>query len=291
MTFQDIIRTLEDYWRAHDCLIEQPYDVEVGAGTMHPTSFLRALGPEPWRVAYVQPSRRPADSRFGENPYRLFRHFQYQVVMKPSPANTQEMYLESLHAIGFDPRRHDVRFIEDDWAFPELGASGVGWQVWLDGLEITQITYLQFAGNVELSPVSVEVTYGLERMSMVIQQVQHYQQIRWNDRLTYGQLYQQNEDAWGRYNFTFADPEMLRSQFSGFEKEALRLLDQSDVLPAYDFTLKCSQTLHHLDARGALSLTQRMQYRQRVRTLASRVAQGYIRQREALGYPLMEVSP
>lgn len=287
MTFQDIIRTLEDYWRGQGCLIEQPFEVEVGAGTMHPASFLRALGPEPWRVAYVQPSRRPADSRYGENPYRLYRHFQYQVVMKPSPTHMLEMYLESLQALGFDPRRHDVRFIEDDWSSPELGAAGVGWQVWLDGLEITQITYLQFAGDVELSPVSIEVTYGLERLAMVIQQVRHYQDIRWNEQFTYGQLYKASEEAWGQYNFTRADTEMLHRHFADYEQEAGGLLELSDMLPAYEITLKCSQTMHQLDARGALSLTQRSHYRDRVRELARRCAQGYLARRAELGFPLM----
>lgn len=291
MTFQEIIRTLEDFWARQGCVIEQPYDVEVGAGTMHPATFLRALGPEPWQAAYVQPSRRPADSRYGENPYRLYRHFQYQVILKPSPDDVQEMYLDSLRALGFDPRHHDVRFIEDDWESPTLGASGVGWQVWLDGLEITQFTYFQIAGGLELSPVSVELTYGLERISMAVQRVHHYQDIHWNETLTYGQIYRQSEDAWGRYTFTFADPALARTQFDAYEREAHRLIDEENIIPAYDFTLRCSHTFNILDARGVISVTQRTEYIDRVRALARRCASGYVRQREALGFPLCDATP
>jgi glycyl-tRNA synthetase alpha chain len=285
-TFQETIRALEDYWARQGCLIEQPYDVEVGAGTMHPGTFLRALGPEPWQLACVQPSRRPADSRFGDNPYRLYRHYQYQVVLKPSPENAQELYLDSLRALGFDPRHHDIRFMEDDWESPTLGASGVGWQVWLDGLEVTQFTYFQVAAGMELSPVSLELTYGLERISMAIQGVDHYQEIHWNDALTYGELHRTGEHEWGRYTFEFVDSDLLRRRFDENEREAHRLLDVDVLLPAYDLTLKCSHAFNQMDARGAVSVTQRTGYLERVRTLAHRCAECYLRQREALGFPL-----
>ncbi|HEX2951491.1 MAG TPA: glycine--tRNA ligase subunit alpha [Armatimonadota bacterium] len=287
MTFQEIIRTLEEYWARQGCVIEQPYDVEVAAGTMHPSTFLRTLGPEPWKVAYVQPSRRPADSRYGENPYRLYRHFQYQVMLKPSPDNIQELYLDSLRALGFDPRQHDVRFMDDNWEITTLGAAGAGWQVWLDGLEITQFTYFQSAGGIDLSPVSVELAYGLERICMAVQRVQHYQDIRWNDTLTYGQIYRQSESAWGRYNFQLADPQLLQTMFDDYERVAYRLLDEDDVIPAYDFTLKCSHTFNVLDARGVISVMQRIGYIDRVRELSRRCVQEFVRQREALGFPLL----
>ncbi len=286
MTFQELIRTLEEYWARQGCVIEQPYDVEVGAGTMHPATFLRALGPEPWAAAYVQPSRRPADSRFGENPYRLYRHYQYQVMLKPSPDDIQERYLDSLRALGFDPRHHDIRFMEDDWESPTLGASGVGWQVWLDGLEVTQFTYFQIAGGLELFPVSVELTYGLERIAMAVQKVAHYQDLRWNERVTYGDIHRQGEYEWGRYTFNLADPELSRTLFDAYEKEAYRLLESEDILPAYDLTLRCAHTFNTLAARGVVSVTQRTSYIDRVRTLARRCAQGYVKQREVLGYPL-----
>lgn len=287
MNFQEIIGTLADYWARQGCVLEQPYDVEMGAGTMHPATFLRALGPEPWSAAYVQPSRRPADSRFGDNPYRLYRHYQYQVILKPAPDDVQELYLDSLRALGFDPRHHDIRFMEDDWESPTLGASGVGWQVWLDGLEITQFTYFQIAGGLELNPVSVELTYGLERISMTIQKVASYQAIQWNDRVTYGEMHKQAEFEWGRYSFTLADPELTHTLFDAYEREAYRLLDAEDIVPAYDYTLRCSHAFNILDARGAVSVTQRAGYIGRVRTLARRCAQGFVHQREALGYPLL----
>ncbi len=286
-TFQEAIRTLEDYWAQQGCLIEQPYDVEVGAGTMHPATFLRALGPEPWKLACVQPSRRPADSRYGDNPYRLFRHYQYQVVLKPSPDNAQELYLDSLRALGFDPRHHDIRFMDDDWEYPALGASGVGWQVWLDGLEVTQFTYFQIAGGLELSPVSLELTYGLERICMAMQQVDHYQALRWNETHSYGEVVRQSEFEWGRYTFELADAALLRQRFDENEREAHRLLDAHALLPAYDLTLKCSHAFNQLDARGAVSVSQRAGYVERVRTLAHRCAKTYVKQREAMGFPLM----
>ena len=287
MTFQETIRTLEDYWARRGCVIEQPYDSEMGAGTMHPATFLRTLGPEPWTAAYVQPSRRPRDSRYGENPYRLYRHYQYQVVLKPSPDNVQELYLESLLALGFDPRHHDVRFIEDDWESPSLGASGMGWQVWLDGLEVTQFTYFQVIGGVELAPISVELTYGIERICLVGQHVDHYQHLLWNARLTYGEIHRQGEYEWARYTFDRADPALSRTLFDAYEREAHRLLGEELVVPAYDLTLKCAHTFNMLEAAGAVSLTQRTGYVERMRALANQCAEHYLRQRERLGWPLL----
>jgi len=287
MTFQDTIRALEDYWARRGCVIQQPYDSEMSAGTMHPATFLRALGPEPWMAAFVQPSRRPEDSRYGDNPYRLYRHYQYQVVLKPSPDNAQELYLESLYALGFDPRHHDIRFIEDDWESPALGASGSGWQVWLDGLEITQFTYFQVVGGLELSPVSVELTYGLERICLSAQHVDHFQELQWNARLTYGELFRQHEYEWGRYTFELSDPIQSRALFDAYEREAHRLLDEQIVMPAYDLTLKCAHVFNVLDARSAVSPTLRTGYLDRVRTLARRCAENYLHQRESLGFPLL----
>ena len=290
MTFQETIRALEEYWARRGCLIEQPYDGEIGAGTMHPATFLRTLGPEPWQIAYVQPSRRPADSRYGENPYRLYRHYQYQVVIKPSPDTIQELYLDSLRALGFDPRHHDIRFVADDWETPTLGASGVGWQVWLDGLEITQFTYFQVAGGIELSPITVELTYGLERICMAAQHVDHYQAIHWNNQITYGEIYRQDEYEWGRYTFELSDPGLAQTLFDQYECEAHRLLDHEVTVPAYDLTLKCSHHFNMLDARSAISPTQRLGYIARVRTLAHRCAETFLKQREALGFPLVSGS-
>jgi len=287
MTFQETIRALEVYWVRRGCLIEHPYDGEISAGTMHPATFLRALGPEPWHSAYIQPSRRPADSRYGENPYRLYRHYQYQVVLKPSPDTIQELYLDSLFALGFDPRHHDIRFVADDWETPALGASGIGWQVWLDGLEITQFTYFQVAGGIELTPITVELTYGLERICMVAQHVDHYQALAWDGRLTYGEIHRQDEYEWGRYTFELSDPTFTQTLFDQCEGEAHRLLDHEVVAPAYDLTLKCSHHLNMLDARGAVSPTLRLSYINRVRALAHRCAETFLRQREASGFPLL----
>jgi len=287
-------------------VIEQPYDVEVGAGTMCPATFLRVLGPEPWRAAYVQPSRRADDGRYGENPYRFYRHRQYQVILKPSPEEVQPLYLASLRELGFAPEEHDIRFMEDDWESPTLGASGVGWQVWLDGLEITQFTYFQQAGGIELSPISVELTYGLERIAMAIQRVDHFKDIVWGgDGVTYGQIYQMAEAEWSRYNYQRADIETAKRGFESCEAEAHRLIDlsrpkgteeaeapppviaQSCIVPAYEMTLKCSHAFNLLDARGALSVRERAGYIGRVRDLARKVARAYLAQREALGYPLL----
>ena len=307
MTFQEVIFALEQFWAHRGCVIEQPYDVEVGAGTMCPATFLRVLGPEPWRVGYVQPSRRADDGRYGENPYRLYRHFQYQVILKPSPADVQEMYVDSLRALGFDPKEHDIRFMEDDWESPTLGASGVGWQVWLDGLEITQFTYFQQAGGIELSPISVELTYGLERITMAIQGVDHFKDIVWGGAgVTYGEIYQMAEAEWSRYNYQSADVETVKQTFDMCEREAERLvglsrpsdedpvdgappvLSRSCIIPAYEAALKCSNAFNVLDARGALSVRERAAYIGRVRNLARQVARAYVAQREALGYPLLK---
>ncbi len=307
MTFQEIISSLEQFWSSRGCVIEQPYDVEVGAGTMCPGTFLRVLGPEPWRVAYVQPSRRADDGRYGENAYRIYRHYQYQVVLKPSPDDVQAIYLDSLRALGFEPKKHDIRFMEDDWESPTLGASGVGWEVWLDGLEITQFTYFQQAGGLELSPVSVELTYGLERITMAIQGVDHFKDIVWGgDGVTYGHLYQTAEAEWSRYNYEAADVEMVKRTFDMCEAEGQRLLElsrptgeeedespprvltHSCIVPAYEMTLKCSHAFNVLDARGALSVRERAAYIGRVRNLARQVARAFVAQREALGYPLLK---
>jgi len=307
MTFQEVIFALEQFWAHRGCVIEQPYDTEVGAGTMCPATFLRVLGPEPWRVGYVQPSRRADDGRYGENPYRLYRHFQYQVILKPSPADVQETYLDSLRALGFEPKEHDIRYMEDDWEAPTLGASGVGWQVWLDGLEITQFTYFQQAGGIELSPVSVELTYGLERITMAIQGVDHFKDIVWGGAgVTYGEIYQMAEAEWSRYNYQSADVETVKQTFDMSEREAQRLvglsrpsdedpadadppvLSKSCIIPAYETVLKCSHAFNVLDARGALSVRERAAYIGRVRNLARQVARAYVAQREALGYPLLK---
>jgi len=306
VTFQEVIFALEGFWADRGCVMEQPYDVEVGAGTMCPATFLRVLGPEPWRVAYVQPSRRADDGRYGENPYRLYRHFQYQVVLKPSPDDIQQLYLESLRALAFEPKEHDIRFMEDDWEAPTLGAAGVGWQVWLDGLEITQFTYFQQAGGIELSPISVELTYGLERITMAIQGVDHFQDIVWGgEGVTYGHLYQVSEAEWSRYNYQAADVDMVQRTFDQCEREAQRLLAlsgtasggeeaeplaRSCIIPAYEMTLKCSHAFNILDARGALSVRERATYIGRVRNLARQVARAYLAQREALGYPLLKTA-
>ena len=306
MTFQELIFALEQFWAHRGCVIEQPYDVEVGAGTMCPATFLRVLGPEPWRVGYVQPSRRADDGRYGENPYRLYRHYQYQVILKPSPDDVQPLYLDSLRALGFDPRQHDIRFMEDDWESPTLGAAGVGWQVWLDGLEITQFTYFQQAGGIELSPISVELTYGLERIAMAIQGVEHFKDIIWGGGVTYGDIYHMAEAEWSRYNYQAADVEMVRQTFDSCEREAQRLVElsrpsadtqeneapavvsKSCIIPAYEMALKCSGAFNVLDARGALSVQERANYIGRVRNLARQVARAYLAQREALGFPLSQ---
>ncbi|HHV71149.1 MAG TPA: glycine--tRNA ligase subunit alpha [Clostridia bacterium] len=288
MTFQEIILALEKFWSDQKCIIQQPYDIEVGAGTMNPATFLRALGPEPWNVAYVEPSRRPTDGRYGENPNRLQHYYQYQVIMKPSPDNIQELYLASLKSLGIDPEQHDIRFVEDDWESPTLGAWGLGWEVWLDGMEITQFTYFQQVGGIDVKPVAVEITYGIERLAMYIQKVDSVFDIEWVNGITYGDVHHQGEVDYSHYNFEIADVEMLFKLFEMYEKEAKRVIEKGFVLPAYDYVLKCSHTFNLLDARGAISVTERTSYISRVRNLARICAQAYLEQRERLGFPLLK---
>ncbi len=288
MTFQELILTLEKYWADKGCLIQQPYDLEVGAGTFNPATLLRSLGPEPWSVAYVEPSRRPTDGRYGENPNRLGHYYQYQVLIKPSPMDIQELYLDSLRTLGIDPLDHDVRFVEDDWESPTLGASGLGWEVWLDGMEITQFTYFQQAGSIRLDPISVEITYGLERIAMYMQEKESVYDLMWNNRVTYGAVHKKGEWELSVYNFELADVEMLLKMFDMYEKESLRISDQGMVLPAYDYCLKCSHTFNILEARGAISVSARTKYIERIRNLARKVAKNYLAQREEMGYPLLK---
>jgi len=288
MTFQQLIITLDEFWAGQGCHISQPYDVEVGAGTMTPDTFLRALGPEPWQVAYVQPSRRPTDGRYGENPYRMQRYFQYQVIMKPAPADIQDIYLDSLVALGIDLACHDIRFVEDDWEAPTLAAAGVGWEVWLDGMEITQFTYFQQVGGLECAPVPVEVTYGPERLAMYLQGVDDYRQLDWSDQIKYGEIRYAEEQQFSGYNFEVADTEMLGELFGCYERETDACLQAHLPLPAYDYVLKCSHAFNLLDARGALSVTERNAMIMRVRRLACRVAEAYVTDREQLGFPLLE---
>jgi len=287
MNFQDVISTLHNFWAERGCVLIQPYDMEVGAGTFHPTTLLKALGPEPWKVAYVQPSRRPTDGRYGENPNRLQHYYQYQVILKPSPYDVQQQYLDSLKALGVDPLEHDIRFVEDDWESPTLGASGLGWEVWLDGMEVTQFTYFQMCGSVELKPISVELTYGLERICMYLQGVDNVYDLKWNDEVTYGHVYHQQEVEQSTYNYEVADIDMLFDFFSKYESEALRLVEKGLVLPAYEFCLKCSHTFNLLDARGAISVTERTGYIGRIRNIARGCSKAYIDQRETMGYPLL----
>ncbi|MBQ7606717.1 MAG: glycine--tRNA ligase subunit alpha [Desulfovibrionaceae bacterium] len=286
MFFQDSIFTLERYWADQGCVIEQPSGIECGAGTFNPSTFLRALGPEPWHVAYVEPCRRPTDGRYGENPNRLQRYFQFQVILKPSPDNVQDLYLGSLEALGLAPNAHDIRFVEDDWESPTLGAWGLGWEVWLNGMEVSQFTYFQQVGGIDVSPVSVELTYGLERLTMYLQGVESVYDLKWNERITYGDIYHQNEVEQSRYNFEASDAAMLLAQFSAFEQESRRLCAENLPLPAYDYCLKCSHTFNLLDARGAISITERTGYIARVRALAAAVAKLYVEERAALNHPL-----
>ncbi len=276
MNFQEIIQKLTDYWSRNNCVIEQPYDVEVGAGTMCPATFLKALGREPWRAGYVQPSRRPQDGRYGENPNRVQRHFQYQVILKPSPENVQDLYLESLEELGIVPREHDIRFVEDNWEAPTLGAWGLGWEVWLDGMEITQFTYFQQVGGYDTDPVTVELTYGLERIAMYLQEKESVYDLCWVGDVTYGDVYHANEYQQSKYNFEIADTGRLQQMFELYEKEARLCNDSNLPLPAYDNTLKCSHIFNILDARGAISVTERTRYIKRVRDLAQDCASGYL---------------
>jgi glycyl-tRNA synthetase alpha chain len=287
MNFQDVILSLQQFWARKGCVMAQPYDMEVGAGTFHPTTLLKALGPEPWRVAYVQPSRRPTDGRYGENPNRLQHYYQYQVILKPSPVDVQKQYLQSMKVLGIDPLEHDIRFVEDDWESPTLGASGLGWEVWLDGMEITQFTYFQLAGSVELNPISVELTYGLERIAMYLQGVNNVFDLKWNDHVTYGDVHHQQEVEQSTYNFEQADVKMLLELFNKYEAEASRVIKKDLILPAYEYCLKCSHTFNLLDARGAISVTERTGYIGRIRNLARACAEGYLKQRETMGFPLL----
>lgn len=288
MNFQELILTLDNFWAKQGCVIQQPYDIEKGAGTMNPATFFRVLGPEPWRVAYVEPSRRPTDGRYGENPNRLQHYYQYQVILKPSPDDVIEIYLESLRALGIDPRQHDIRFVEDNWESPTLGAWGLGWEVWLDGMEITQFTYFQQCGGYDLYPVSAEITYGLERIAIFLQGVESVFDIEWAGGITYGDIHHRGEVEHSRYNFEVADTTFLFNIFEAFEQEAQRALAAGLVFPAYDYVLKCSHTFNLLDARGALSVTERTAYIHRIRALARACAKAYLKEREAMGYPLLK---
>jgi glycyl-tRNA synthetase alpha chain len=287
MTFQEIILALQKFWADRGCLIVQPYNSEVGAGTFNPHSFLRALGPEPWNVAYVEPSRRPADGRYGENPNRLYQHHQFQVILKPNPPDTQDLYLGSLRAIGIDPREHDIRFVEDDWESPTLGAWGLGWEVWCDGMEITQYTYFQQAGGFEVKPVAAELTYGLERIAMYLQDVENVFDVEWVKGVKYREVFHRNEVEMSEYALRQSDPKMLFGLFDVYEAECRRLIEARLPLPAYDHCLKCSHTFNLLDARGAISVTERAAYIGRVRALAHQCARGYLASREVLGFPML----
>jgi len=291
MNFQQMILTLQQFWAEQNCILVQPYDVEKGAGTMNPMTFLRSIGPEPWNVAYVEPSRRPTDGRYGENPNRLYQHHQFQVIMKPSPDNIQDIYLESLKRLGIDPLHHDIRFVEDNWESPTLGAWGLGWEVWLDGMEVTQFTYFQQVGGLDTSPVSVEITYGLERLASYIQDKENVYELEWVDGITYGDVFHQNEVEQSAYTFEVSDVKMLFTLFNMYETEAKRAMEAGLVLPAYDYVLKCSHTFNLLDARGAISVTERTGYIMRVRNLARQVAKAYYESRERLGFPLLQRKP
>ena len=287
MTFQEIILALEEFWADYGCTIQQPCDIEVGAGTFNPATFLRCLGPEPWQVAYVEPVRRPTDGRYGENPFRLGAYYQYQVILKPAPTNVLPLYLESLHHLGVDPRKNDLRFVEDDWESPTLGASGLGWEVWWNGAEITQFTYFQQMGSIELDPICAELTYGLERIALYLQDVDSFFNIRWNDQLQYGDVHHQSEVEYSRYAFEHSDTKMLLQHFDACEKEARACLESGLVLPGTDYVLKCSHTFNMLDTRGVISVTERVNYIERVRRLAQQTARAYVEQREKMGHPLL----
>ena len=288
MKYQELVLALQKFWSDKGCVIGEPYDVEKGAGTMNPMTFLRVLGPEPWNVAYVEPSRRPADGRYGDNPNRLYQHHQLQLIMKPSPDNIQELYLESLAAIGIEKEKHDIRFVEDNWESPTLGAWGLGWEVWLDGMEITQFTYFQQVGSQDIKPVAVEITYGLERLAMYIQGVENVFDVEWAKGVTYGDVFHQNEFEQTSYAFDLSDEDLLFDLFEKYEAEAVRVIKLGFVHPAYDYVLKCSHTFNLLDARGAISVSERTAFIGRVRKLARLCAEEYLKQREKLGYPLLK---
>jgi len=285
---QDLILKLHDFWSGQGCVIHQPYDIEVGAGTFNPATFFRVIGPEPWKAAYVEPSRRPTDGRYGENPNRLQHYYQYQVILKPSPSETQEIYLSSLSSLNIALAKHDIRFVEDDWESPTLGAWGLGWEVWLDGMEITQFTYFQQVGGIELKPVSVELTYGIERIAMYLQETDNIFDLKWAKGISYGDIHHETEVQFSKYNFDEADIDMLFNLFEMYEKECKKLLARELILPAYDFCLKCSHAFNVLDARGALSVTERTTYIAKVRNLAKLCAEGYLKLRETMGFPLLK---
>jgi glycyl-tRNA synthetase alpha chain len=283
-----MIFALQKHWSEQNCILVQAYDTEKGAGTMSPMTLLRSLGPEPWNVAYVEPSRRPADGRYGKNPNRLYQHHQFQVIMKPSPDNIQDLYLESLEKLGINPLHHDIRFVEDNWENPTLGASGLGWEVWLDGMEITQFTYFQQIGGLEANPVAVELTYGVERLASYIQNKENVFDLEWTDGVTVGDIFYQPEVEHSTYTFETSDTDMLFELFSMYEKEADRAMKKGLVFPAYDYVLKCSHTFNLLDARGVISVTERTGYITRVRNLARSIAKIYVDEREKLGFPMLE---
>ena len=288
LSMQDIILTLQQFWAKQGCMIMQSYDTEKGAGTMSPYTFLRAIGPEPWNVAYVEPSRRPADGRYGENPNRLYQHHQFQVLMKPNPDNIQDLYLDSLRALGIEPKEHDIRFVEDNWENPSMGCAGVGWEVWLDGMEVTQFTYFQQVGGLEVKPVASEVTYGLERLSSYIQDVNSVFDLEWADGVKYGDIFKEPEYEHSKYAFEESSQEMLLDAFDTYEKEAKRLIKEGLVHPAYDYILKCSHTFNLLDARGAVSVTERAGYLARIRNMAKAIAKVFVEERKKLGFPLIK---
>jgi glycyl-tRNA synthetase alpha chain len=288
MTFQELIFTLQSYWANQGCIIIQPYDMEVGAGTSHTATFLRAIGPEPWSAAYVQPSRRPKDGRYGENPNRLQHYYQFQVVLKPSPENIVDLYLNSLKELGFDLKKNDVRFVEDNWENPTLGAWGLGWEVWLNGMEITQFTYFQQVGGIGCKPISGEITYGLERLAMYIQGVDSVFDLRWNDNTLYGDVFMQNEKEQSAYNFEHSDTNFLLNAFNTHEKQAEYLVDKKLALPAYEQVLKAAHSFNLLDARGVISVTQRADYIAKIRNISKMVAKSYLDSRAALNFPLAD---
>ena len=288
LSVQEMILTLQNYWSNQGCLLLQAYDTEKGAGTMSPYTFLRAIGPEPWNAAYVEPSRRPADGRYGENPNRLFQHHQFQVVMKPSPENIQELYLGSLEALGINPLEHDIRFVEDNWENPSLGCAGLGWEVWLDGMEVTQFTYFQQVGGLECHPVTSEITYGLERLASYIQEVESVYDLVWTGDVKYGDIFTQPEYEHSKYAFEESNAELLMQLFTDFEKEATVLMEKGLVHPAYDYVLKCSHAFNLMDARGIISATDRAGFLGRIRKMARTIAKTFVAEREALGFPLLK---
>lgn len=290
MNFQEVILSLQKFWSRKGCALLQPYDLEIGAGTFHPATLLKTLGPEPWNTAYAQACRRPTDGRYGENPNRLQHYYQFQTLLKPSPLDIQKQYLESLEILGIDNLEHDIRFVEDDWESPTLGASGLGWEVWLDGMEITQFTYFQMAGSIELHPISVEITYGLERISMYLQEIDNVYDLKWNDSITYGEIYHQQEVEQSKYNFNQADVDMLFDCFNKYEAESMRIIKAELIMPAYEYCLKCSHTFNLLDARGAISVTERTGYIARIRHLARACSKQYLQQRKSMGFPLLNSS-